>query len=107
MHQLTGEEIWVEAVLTPIEQEGAHPLMHILWRDMTADREAAAQLRESEARLSLALNASETGIFTWDLTNDQLVWDARSQAIFGHPYSPQPVPAEVLMEASIPKTGTG
>ncbi|OGX87084.1 PAS domain-containing protein [Hymenobacter glacialis] len=98
MRKITGEEIWVEAVLTPIGQEGAHPLIHILWRDVTADREAAAQLRESKARLSLALDASETGVFTWDVTNDQLVWDARSQAIFGHPYSPQPVAAELLME---------
>ena len=102
MHKLTGEEIWMEKVLTPIEQEGAHPLIHILWRDVTAERDAALQLRESEARLNLALQASETGVFTWDVTNNQLVWDARCQAIFGRPYSPEPVPSELLVDCSHP-----
>ncbi|SFQ51536.1 PAS domain S-box protein [Hymenobacter arizonensis] len=99
MHKVTGEEIWIEAVLTPIEDgHGKPPLVHIIWRDVTAERAAVEQLRESEARLSLALDASETGIFTWDLTHNQVVWDERAQAIFGLVHSPQPVPVEVLRE---------
>ncbi|WP_426061723.1 PAS domain-containing sensor histidine kinase [Hymenobacter sp. B1770] len=99
MHKVTGEKIWIEAVLTPIEEErGKPPLVHTIWRDVTAERAAEAQVRESEARLSLALEASQTGIFTWDITNNQVVWDERAQATFGLVHSPQPVPVEVLRE---------
>jgi PAS domain S-box-containing protein len=97
MHKITGEELWVEAVLTPIEAGGTTPLVHILWRDVTAERAAATQLRESEARLSMALEASETGVFTWDVTRNELRWDERSQAVFGRAFDPAPVPVEVLV----------
>jgi PAS domain S-box-containing protein len=102
MYKITGEELWVEAVLTPIEGGGNTPLVHILWRDITAEREAAAQLRESEARLSMALEASETGVFTWDIARNELRWDERSQAIFGHAFDPAPVPIEVLVNCFHP-----
>jgi PAS domain S-box-containing protein len=97
MHKVTGDEIWVEAVLTPIEEgNGKPPLVHILWRDVTAERAVEAQARESEARLTMALEASETGIFTWDIAQNQVVWDERAQAIFGYAYSPDPVPMEAM-----------
>ncbi|MBF9236520.1 PAS domain S-box protein [Hymenobacter sp. BT683] len=97
MYKVTGEEIRVEAVLTPIEEEGGKPpLVHILWRDVTSERLAAEQLRESQARLSLALEASETGIFTGNIDLDRIEWDERAQAIFGYEYNPNPVPVEAL-----------
>jgi PAS domain S-box-containing protein len=97
MHKLSGEEVWVEAVLTPIEDEEGDPLVHILWRDVTAERRAATQLRESEARLSMALDASQTGVFTWDLNTNLLQWDARAQAAFGHSWVPGAVPLDSLL----------
>ena len=103
MHKVTGEEIWVEAVLTPIEQEGDKPLVHILWRDVTAERQAAELLRESQTRLSLALDASQTGIFTWELATNELRWDERAQAVFGYrTYDPSPMPVEGLANSFHP-----
>ena len=99
MHRVGGEEIWVEAVLTPIELGGAAPLIHILWRDVTATRAAAQQLRASEARLSLALAASQTGVFTWDFAPDQVQGDAAAQAMLGHAPAPGPVPLGVVKAA--------
>ncbi|ALW86923.1 hypothetical protein AUC43_18660 [Hymenobacter sedentarius] len=97
MNKATGEEIWVEAVLTPIEEgAGKPPVIHMLWRDVTAERAAAAQVRESESRLSLALEASETGVFTWDIASNRLEWDQRAQTIFGYEYNPRLVPIEML-----------
>ena len=92
MLRLTGELIWVEAVLTPIETDGMTPLVHILWRDITAARAAAQLLRDSEARLSLALTASQTGVFTWDLATDLLEGDATAQAMLGRVPGTGPVP---------------
>ena len=91
MHKVTGEEIWVEAVLTPIEEASGMLLVHVLWRDVTAGREAAHQLRESEARLNLALAASETGVFARDLLTDLVQLDERAHATLGMVHNPAPV----------------
>jgi PAS domain S-box-containing protein len=40
--------------------------------------------REAEARLRLALEASSTGIWTWQVNADSVTWSAGSQAIHGH-----------------------
>lgn len=96
MCRLPGEEIWVEAVLTPIEVGGAAPLVHMLWRDITASRAAAQQLRASEARLSLALVASQTGVFTWDFATGQVAGDSAVRAMFGHAPSPGFVPLTAI-----------
>jgi len=105
MRKVTGEEMWIEAVLTPIEEEDGQPLVHILWRDVTAERRAAEQLRESEARLNLALDASETGIFTWNLTARELELDARAQAVFGFDFRPGSLPSEALGNRIHPDDG--
>ena len=96
MHRLTGEEIWVEAVLTPMELGGTAPLVHIVWRDITASRAAAQRLHASEARLSQALAASQTGVFTWDFATDQVEGDARVQAIFGRAPVAGFIPRELI-----------
>ena len=97
MQHFSGAKIWVEAVLTPIELGGPTPLVHVVWRDVTAAHAAAALLRENEAVLALALEASEMGIYSWDIVRDQLRLDARAQAIIGQAYGPAPVPMAALV----------
>ncbi|MDO7851745.1 PAS domain-containing sensor histidine kinase [Hymenobacter convexus] len=99
MHKATGEEIWMEAVLTPIELGGNTPLVHILWRDITQVRAAREELRQSQERFQLALDASESGVWVWEIAGHELHWDARAQAIFGLPHHPEPVSFEVLHRA--------
>jgi PAS domain S-box-containing protein len=102
MRKATGEDMWVEAVLTPMELAGHLPLVHILWRDITAARAAEQELRESRERLQMALAASQSGVWQWDMASQQLHWDANAQAIFGQPYGPEPVPFAVLRAAIHP-----
>jgi PAS domain S-box-containing protein len=53
---------------------------------LTAERDAAVRaLRESEARLRLALDAAELGTFVWDPAADRGEPDARMRALFGLP----------------------
>ncbi|WP_460501207.1 PAS domain-containing protein, partial [Hymenobacter agri] len=92
MRRLSGEEIWVEAVLTPMETDAAEPLMHIRWRDVTSTREAARRLQASESRLNLALAASQTGVFTWDFATEQVEADATACMVFGLAVGTRPVP---------------
>ena len=56
MRKFTGEEIWVEAVLTAIEPAGSVPLIHILWRDVTAQYAAQDELHHKSLLLERLLN---------------------------------------------------
>ncbi|WP_322538738.1 PAS domain-containing protein [Sphingomonas sanguinis] len=46
-------------------------------------RDAAAQLRESEERLRLAVENAEIGFWDVDVVKDRLTWAARTKAMFG------------------------
>ena len=49
-----------------------------------ADEAAAARDRElTRARLAVALEAAQLGLWDWDLRTDALVWDARSVEMYG------------------------
>jgi PAS domain S-box-containing protein len=53
--------------------------------DVTARRNAEEALRESQARLALAADAAELGIWDWDLASGRFVYSDRARAIFGFP----------------------
>jgi PAS domain S-box-containing protein len=53
-------------------------------RQSAADRDKIEQaLRESEAKLRLALDAAELGIWRWDQGDKELQWDSRCRTLFG------------------------
>lgn len=49
--------------------------------DITERKKSELALRESEARLNLALNASATGVWDWDLQSDAVNWSPEAYAI--------------------------
>ena len=102
MYRTNGEEIWLESVLTLIEEVDDVPLIHVLWRDITATRAAQHELQNSQERLQMALAASKSGVWMWDMTEDRLHWDANAQIIFGLEYDAHPVSFEVLSAAIHP-----
>ncbi|TLM90547.1 sensor histidine kinase [Hymenobacter jeollabukensis] len=71
-------------------------------RDITEFRRANLRLRESEQRLRLALEASQTGVFEWLFESDELFWDARTQAIFGRSYDERRQSFDVIRRAVHP-----
>ena len=52
-------------------------------RDITDRRAVENALRESEQRFSLAVVGADLGIWEWDMTSDNLVFDARFAEILG------------------------
>src|SRR5262245_14886006 len=53
--------------------------------DVTERKKAEAALRESEARLRIATNAADLGVFDRDVKADRMVWaNDRAFEIFGH-----------------------
>jgi PAS domain S-box-containing protein len=89
-HRRTGEELWMEIVVTPLVVPGA-TIMHVLWRDITERKRNDLRLQASEERLRLALEGSAMGVWVWELNTDELYWDQRAQAIIGHPFDSSPV----------------
>ena len=85
MHRFSGEEIWVEGLLTPIELPGQPLLTHVCWRDVTERRRAEQRVYESETRLSTALAAAELGVAQWNFVTDEVFFDARARQLFGLP----------------------
>ena len=72
--RFTGEPIWMEVTLTPIQLDG-ELVMHSVWRDITAQRAARDQLlREKELSESL-LNNSVDGIFAFDTDAVFTAWN--------------------------------
>ncbi|MEE7490276.1 PAS domain S-box protein [Methylobacterium oryzae CBMB20] len=51
--------------------------------DIHDRRRAELELREAREQLGLAVEATGTGIFDYDLVGDVLTWDARTRALFG------------------------
>jgi PAS domain S-box-containing protein len=48
-------------------------------------RQRDAVIRENEARLRLALDSSNTGLWTWDLASDDVVWSPEVYTLLGIP----------------------
>jgi PAS domain S-box-containing protein len=51
--------------------------------DVTAERKAQRALAESEARLAIATNAAELGVWDWDLVTNEMTYSERAKAIYG------------------------
>jgi PAS domain S-box-containing protein len=96
-----GQPVWDELSFNPVEVEG-YPLMHVALRDITAQHLANEQLHESEERLQLALHASGSGVWFWEIGPDRLYWDARSQAIVTPSGGPAPASFAELQQCIPP-----
>jgi PAS domain S-box-containing protein len=78
-----GTEFPVEVSLSPLgTDEGV--LVSSAIRDITERKRAEEVLRQSEQRLSVALESAQTGCWEWDLTTDTSIRSLRHDQIFGY-----------------------
>jgi len=83
MHRLTGEAMWAEALLTPIELGGPAPVLHLVWRDTTAARTAQQELRRSKEFTESLLDNTVNGIIAVDRDQRITAWNAEAARYFG------------------------
>ncbi len=75
---------WVRTVAEP-QYNDADELTGILgiFQDITDRKEREMRLEETKQRLSLALEATETGVWEWNLETDELIWTDSMEQLFG------------------------
>lgn len=71
--------------------------------DITQRKQAEEELKESEARLHLALRAANAGVWEWDLQNDRNVASKKILEIFGRGLEFLPFSLEKLLQSIHPE----
>lgn len=72
LYKKNGEKIWVEVREAPIVIDGAVHSISGSLTDITERKKAEAQLMESEEKYSLAMQATNDGIFDWNLLTNEI-----------------------------------
>jgi PAS domain S-box-containing protein len=93
VHSVYGEVFWrkdgtslpAEYVSTPIREHGDIVGAVVVFRDISERQQADEALRASEARLHLALKATNLGIWDWDIVTGSVVWSNEVERLFGLP----------------------
>jgi len=83
------KELWVTIILVGTLLTGASAGVGFIWKQQSArfyrqKCEAAGALRESEERFRLAVNATEDGIWEWDIQTNQEFFSPRWCEIIGY-----------------------
>lgn len=76
-----GKRGWFFGTFSPMP--GDRPQVAFVVLDVTARHQAQRDADHQKARLALALDATELGLWEYDLAADQIDWDRRTRALFG------------------------
>lgn len=66
-----------------VQSDDAPPSLRLTLSDITAYKQALAELHASEDRLRLAKTAAGLGIFDRDIASGRLIWDDRARELWG------------------------
>ncbi len=90
--ELAGKPVLLDAMKMPFYNRRGELLGLIsVWRDVTREYESAEQLRLSEQRYHLAMDAVEDGLWDWYLDSEQIICNPSYYSMLG--YRPNEFPA--------------
>ncbi|HEY2733416.1 MAG TPA: PAS domain S-box protein, partial [Polyangiales bacterium] len=76
-------DFWWETRLVPFRADGQVIFIVASSADITQRKRAERQLRESEMRLRLALDATGMGTWSWNALTNEVIWDPSICQIYG------------------------
>jgi PAS domain S-box-containing protein len=79
--KIGSREVWFEGKISPLTEKTVFWIAH----DITERRRTEEALRESEERLALAAEATQIGMFDWNVLKGEVVWTQQLKALFGYP----------------------
>jgi PAS domain S-box-containing protein len=89
-----GQPVWAQLTVSLVRDASGRPIHFVAqFQDVMARRAAEADLRASEGRLRLALEAGHMGTFDWDIGTGRIVWSKAHYELFGYDGS-DPFPVE-------------
>ncbi|WP_133405387.1 response regulator [Parashewanella tropica] len=92
--ELFGKQVLLDTLKLPFYNRRNELLGLIaVWRDVTREHESAEQLRLSEERYHLAMDAVEDGLWDWYLDSEQIICNPAFYTMMG--YKPNEFPALV------------
>ena len=104
--QADGQIGWTASQAIPLlDEHGQIQVWFGTASNITTRKQAELALRDSEARLQLALGAAELGTFIWHLAEDRTEADARARAHFGLAPDTEATLAESLANIFHPEDG--
>jgi PAS domain S-box-containing protein len=81
---VTTEDSVFDITQSPLRRGEASIGSQLLIRDVTTRHRREQTLETLNTRLELALKATKTGVWEWDLDTDELIWDDASKQLFGY-----------------------
>jgi len=89
-----GRRIYDYILVPVLDADGEVEAVAGTTRDITDHKLAEERIRTSEERVRLATDAAELGIWVWDTTSDEVLWENdRAHTIFGLPLGSAPLNA--------------
>src|SRR5262245_52305618 len=80
-----SQKRWFLMSVTPLVGErGGAVVTHT---EISGRKQVEEALQEGEARLKLAMEAGEIGMFDWNIQTNEVIWSEESKATFGLPHS--------------------
>ncbi|MFT3744808.1 MAG: PAS domain S-box protein [Pyrinomonadaceae bacterium] len=68
---------------SPITVDGVLTATVVVFRDVTEEKRIEDELRSSEARIRIAVEAAQQVTWEWDLVNDLIFWNDPHDSVFG------------------------
>ena len=102
-YTLTGEVRWYQTVKTPlVSPDGQVTQILGVSTDITDRKLAEEQLRQSEVRLRLALDAARMGNWEWNLQTGAIAWSPRLEQLYCLVADSAEIPYETFLEVVHP-----
>jgi diguanylate cyclase (GGDEF)-like protein/PAS domain S-box-containing protein len=102
MRRRDGAWCRLESVARSHRDRHGHVIVVASTRDVSERERMTAALRDSEARLDRALNASGLGTWDWNLETGEILVDRQSSAMMGYPHGTGAHPASWIVEQGHP-----
>lgn len=77
-----GDTLPVEVNLRQTTIDDAPRILAVV-RDITQRKENEQELQKTTRRLNLALEATDTGVYDWDIETDEVVWSETLERLLG------------------------